>query len=74
MFCDALNNLSVEIKGDRDLQIAALSIIKNVYQHTGIVKALQNIWDMKSTTAVTLTVIMLKAMQGQMKYYVMLDS
>ena len=38
LFCDALNNLSVEIKGDLDLQIAALSIIKNVYQHAGIVK------------------------------------
>ena len=28
----------MEIKGDLDLQIAALSIIKNVYQHAGIVK------------------------------------
>ena len=39
LFCDALNNLSVEIKGDLDLQIAALSIINNVYQHAGIVKS-----------------------------------
>ena len=29
----------MEIKGDRDLQIAALSIIKNMYQHAGIVKS-----------------------------------
>ena len=37
LFCNAMNNLSVEIKGDLDLQIATLSIIK-VYQHAGIVK------------------------------------
>ena len=28
LFCNAINNLSVEIKGDLDLQIATLSIIK----------------------------------------------
>ena len=39
LFCDAMNNLSVEIKGDLDLQTAILTIIKKVYQHAGIVKS-----------------------------------